>query len=134
MKYRNVWMAAAALAGPAAIATLVLGDIGAAPARQGDEPLVHQAEVAAAGEADRMAQGRALYLAHCSGCHQPTGQGLPGAFPPLAGADYLLEDRGRAIETIIARPRKPPTAAMKPVTRAVRPPCLPKVHNRCSPL
>ena len=22
-------------------------------------------------------------------CHQPTGVGLPGAFPPLAGSDFL---------------------------------------------
>ncbi|WP_282452640.1 cytochrome D1 domain-containing protein [Pseudomarimonas salicorniae] len=34
-------------------------------------------------------QGKALYLANCAACHQPEGTGLPGAFPPLAGADYL---------------------------------------------
>ncbi|HKT31627.1 MAG TPA: multicopper oxidase domain-containing protein [Gammaproteobacteria bacterium] len=29
------------------------------------------------------ARGAALYSANCSACHQPTGTGLPGAFPPL---------------------------------------------------
>lgn len=32
-----------------------------------------------------MAQGESLYGTHCGACHQPTGQGLPNAFPPLAG-------------------------------------------------
>ena len=29
--------------------------------------------------------GAATYAANCSSCHQPTGAGLPGVFPPLAG-------------------------------------------------
>lgn len=33
--------------------------------------------------------GAAIYNAHCSACHQPTGQGIPGAFPPLAGSQWL---------------------------------------------
>jgi len=33
--------------------------------------------------------GKAAYLANCAACHQPTGLGLPGAFPPLAGSDWL---------------------------------------------
>ncbi len=28
--------------------------------------------------------GEALYLQHCSACHQPNGKGIPGFFPPLA--------------------------------------------------
>jgi nitrite reductase (NO-forming) / hydroxylamine reductase len=28
--------------------------------------------------------GAAVYLANCSSCHQPDGEGVPGAFPPLA--------------------------------------------------
>jgi len=30
-------------------------------------------------------QGAKLYLAHCGGCHQALGRGIPGVFPPLAG-------------------------------------------------
>jgi mono/diheme cytochrome c family protein len=29
--------------------------------------------------------GGAVYMANCSSCHQSNGQGLAGAFPPLAG-------------------------------------------------
>lgn len=31
------------------------------------------------------AKGQALFTANCAACHQATGQGLPGAFPPLKG-------------------------------------------------
>ncbi|OOG52410.1 cytochrome-c oxidase [Rhodanobacter sp. B05] len=31
------------------------------------------------------AKGRALFTANCSACHQATGEGVPGAFPPLKG-------------------------------------------------
>ncbi|MCB0246566.1 MAG: c-type cytochrome [Anaerolineae bacterium] len=33
--------------------------------------------------------GQAAFLANCAACHQPSGTGLAGAFPPLAGSDYL---------------------------------------------
>ena len=31
------------------------------------------------------ADGEPVYAANCSACHQANGQGIPGAFPPLAG-------------------------------------------------
>ena len=38
-------------------------------------------------DADRGAQ---LYTTHCAACHQPTGAGLPGAFPPLVKNPAVL--------------------------------------------
>jgi len=38
---------------------------------------------------ERIASGGKLYSAHCAACHQANGQGLAGAFPPLAESDYL---------------------------------------------
>lgn len=32
------------------------------------------------------ADGRQLFLDNCSACHQPTGKGIPGAFPALVGS------------------------------------------------
>ncbi|APD08633.1 cytochrome C-552 [Thermus brockianus] len=41
--------------------------------------------------------GGKLYAQYCAGCHQPTGQGVPGAFPSLVGLDPLFKDpKGRA--------------------------------------
>jgi nitrite reductase (NO-forming) len=33
--------------------------------------------------------GKALFAANCAMCHQAEGQGIPGAFPPLAKSDFL---------------------------------------------
>jgi len=58
-----------------------------------DDTAVHTAEVAAAGASELMAAGEGIYLANCAACHQPTGVGLAGAFPPLAGSDFLQGNR-----------------------------------------
>jgi nitrite reductase (NO-forming) len=36
-------------------------------------------------------QGRATFGRICAACHQPSGLGVPGQFPPLAGSDYLAK-------------------------------------------
>ena len=63
----------------------------------GNDTAVHDAEVASASVGDLMARGEAVYLANCAACHQPDGSGLTGAFPPLAGSDYLTGDRKKVL-------------------------------------
>ncbi len=36
-----------------------------------------------------VARGQSVYQAHCQVCHQPTGQGAPPAFPPVAGSKVV---------------------------------------------
>lgn len=36
--------------------------------------------------------GKHLFTTACQACHQATGQGLPGVFPPLAGASWVTDD------------------------------------------
>ena len=36
------------------------------------------------------AQGATLYMDNCGGCHQASGRGLPGVFPPLAGNGVVI--------------------------------------------
>ena len=48
-----------------------------------------------------MEKGKRVYLQTCFACHQGTGLGLPGVFPPLAKSDYLMADKDRAIRSII---------------------------------
>jgi mono/diheme cytochrome c family protein len=35
------------------------------------------------------ADGARIYSANCVACHQATGAGLPGVFPPLAGSEWV---------------------------------------------
>lgn len=46
--------------------------------------------------------GARVYETRCSSCHQPAGQGLPGAFPPLAGDPVVLAaDPARHVEIVL---------------------------------
>ena len=61
------------------------------------------APVPATGKLDhaqKMEKGARIYLEVCAACHQPQGQGIPGAFPPLAKSDYLMADKKRSIAII----------------------------------
>ena len=47
-----------------------------------------------------MKSGEIVYRQNCAACHQVDGTGLANAFPPLAQADYLMEDEMRAIRIV----------------------------------
>ena len=40
-----------------------------------------------------MTRGESIYAANCSSCHMPTGEGLGGAFPPLANSNWLKNQK-----------------------------------------
>ncbi len=47
--------------------------------------------------------GKAAFLANCAACHQPEGAGLPGAFPPLAGSDFLQKNSPEKIAEFVLK-------------------------------
>lgn len=49
---------------------------------------------------ERIEHGKNVYMANCAACHMPDGSGVPGAFPPVAGSDYLNADVTRAIRAV----------------------------------
>ena len=46
-------------------------------------------------------RGAKIYAEKCFVCHQTSGEGVPGAFPPLKNSDYLLADKKRAVEQVL---------------------------------
>jgi nitrite reductase (NO-forming) len=50
---------------------------------------------------EQVKAGQALFAGTCSTCHQATGQGLPGVFPPLAKSDYFAKDSTRIVDVAL---------------------------------
>ncbi len=58
----------------------------------GDRRTVADLSGPAAAAAGAVADGKQLFAAHCVACHQATGKGLPGVFPPLDASEWVLGD------------------------------------------
>lgn len=80
------------------------------------------AAIAAPGEDDgkvfAMAEakdkGEKVYAANCAACHQPTGKGMPPAFPALAGSKIVLGPNDQQINVVL---NGKPGTAMQPFAR-----------------
>jgi len=48
------------------------------------------------------AKGEKLFLANCAACHQATGLGVPGAFPPLVKSVWVTGSEDRVIKAVLA--------------------------------
>jgi mono/diheme cytochrome c family protein len=44
--------------------------------------------------------GKTIFSANCMACHQATGTGVPGVFPPLDGSEWVMAD-GRIVINIL---------------------------------
>jgi mono/diheme cytochrome c family protein len=87
-------------------ADATLPDVGGAPAKPAagaPAPTAGGAAPAAApaGGVDLIALGKAQYGMICVACHQPTGLGIPGTFPPLAKSEYVNGDPKRMVAIIL---------------------------------
>ena len=82
----------------------------AVPEDEFDQWLVAQQQLAAleAESSDRewsaaelMERGEKAYQSNCVACHQSNGQGIPGAFPALAGNQAMLDDLAGHIDSVL---------------------------------
>jgi len=53
---------------------------------------VEEVDTTKTDKASLMARGEVVYSQTCQACHQANGQGMQGAFPPLAGAGEFYGD------------------------------------------
>jgi mono/diheme cytochrome c family protein len=47
------------------------------------------------------ADGAQIFASRCASCHQATGAGLPGVFPPLAGSEWVNGDASKVAEILL---------------------------------
>lgn len=46
-------------------------------------------------------RGKMIYMTTCMACHQPGGTGIPGAFPPFDGSEYVVENPKRLVALVL---------------------------------
>ncbi len=83
-------------------AAYIAADATPAAPEFGDQRTVAELRAAlpAAGS-DRAVDAAALYAARCAACHQASGAGVPGAFPPLAGSEWLAGNPRRLAALVL---------------------------------
>ncbi len=65
--------------------------------------------------------GKALFSSNCITCHQASGEGVPGQYPPLAGSDVVLGDAANHMVAIVLKGLQGPvTVGGKPFNNSMQ--------------
>jgi cytochrome c oxidase subunit 2 len=88
-------------AAPAQVATAEQPAAAAAPAGGAPAGGAPAAPGAKLSLDDLKAKGEKVYMANCSACHQPTGRGMPPAFPALDGSKVATGPKAAHIATVL---------------------------------
>jgi len=56
---------------------------------------------AAAAAQEKLPDGKQVYATTCAACHQATGEGVAGVFPPLAGSEWVTGDEAKLARIIL---------------------------------
>jgi len=68
----------------------------------GGPSLAGSAKTTTAPAATPMDIGKKLYGGNCANCHQGSGDGEPGSYPPLGGSEYVLGSKERLAAIMLA--------------------------------
>ncbi|PZR59496.1 MAG: quinol:cytochrome C oxidoreductase [Candidatus Meridianibacter frigidus] len=74
----------------------------AGPAAGGSKPVAAAPAAPSAASSPQNAAGAKVFTQNCSSCHGATGQGAPGAFPPLANNPFVMGDP-KKVETVVLK-------------------------------
>lgn len=50
---------------------------------------------------NKLSRGALIYQKHCASCHMPSGEGIPGTFPPLQESPAVVGDKESLVTTVL---------------------------------
>jgi mono/diheme cytochrome c family protein len=50
---------------------------------------------------EQLPDGKQVYATTCAACHQVTGEGVSGVFPPLAGSEWVAGDDAKLVRIVL---------------------------------
>lgn len=65
------------------------------------DPKIHGNHAAGPKEIDPLVAGKRTFSQVCATCHQATGMGVPGVYPPLAGSEWVNGSEERVIRILL---------------------------------
>ncbi|MEO7098888.1 MAG: copper-containing nitrite reductase [Luteolibacter sp.] len=69
--------------------------------KQRKDAITADPKIAGLSKEIMMEKGKRVYSQTCFACHQMTGEGMPGVFPPQAKSDFLMADKERSIRAVV---------------------------------
>ncbi|MEO6528672.1 MAG: cytochrome c [Gemmatimonadaceae bacterium] len=73
----------------------------AAPAKRPAAKATTATTATTAAKAPQGVDGKQVYSSTCAACHQATGLGVEGTYPPLAASDWVNGDEGKLVRIIL---------------------------------
>ncbi|MES2399716.1 MAG: cytochrome c [Pseudomonadota bacterium] len=67
----------------------------------GDRRSLVDLRTPAANSAGAAVDGKRVFTANCIACHQTTGKGVPGVFPPLDGSEWVQGDERTLVNILL---------------------------------
>ncbi len=50
---------------------------------------------------EQLPDGKSVYATTCAACHQATGEGVAGVFPPLAGSEWATGEEAKVVRILL---------------------------------
>jgi mono/diheme cytochrome c family protein len=84
-------------------------------------PVAATASAKAAAPETPMDLGKKIYAGNCANCHQGSGAGQPGIYPPLVGSEWVLGSKERLAAILLKGVQGPLTVKSATYSTAVMP-------------
>jgi mono/diheme cytochrome c family protein len=59
------------------------------------------ASTTTAAAKEQLPDGKQVFSTTCAACHQVTGEGVPGVYPPLAGSEWVTGDDAKLVRILL---------------------------------